>query len=199
VAEHGETWRVFCAIEIPADVRHQIERHGVGLREQLPDVRAAWSREDNIHLTLKFLGDVPLTHVELLSRAAHRAASASQPFVVSVAGAGAFPPKGPPRVLWIGIEDVTHNLRGLYDSLEKECADEGFEREPRDFHPHLTVARIRSPHGARPLADIHQASDFPPMQFEVKDLCVIRSELSPEGSRYTVLARHELGNKPAAD
>lgn len=194
-APGGETWRIFCALELPSEVREQIANHGGYLREQVPHARASWSRTENIHLTLKFLGDVPLSRVEALSNAAKRAASAAESFRLSVSGSGVFPPKGTPRVLWIGVEDQTQTVHRLYEALERECAAEGFARDARAFHPHLTVARIRRPHGARQLGEVHKESDFPAAQFEVNDLCVIRSELSPDGSRYTVIARHELSKQ----
>jgi 2'-5' RNA ligase len=185
-----EKWRVFVAIDLPAAVRRHITLHTARLREQLPEVLASWNREENIHLTLKFLGDLPLSRVEALSRAAERAAGLVQPFELRVEGCGSFPPRGAPRVLWIGIDDPTGNLARLYRALEDECAQEGFPREERSLHPHLTVARLRKPHGARRLAELHRQIGFERMAFVAEDLCVIRSELSPQGSRYAVVSRY---------
>ena len=109
VCAPGATWRVFVAIDLPAEVRRHITLHAARLREQLPEVHASWNREENIHLTLKFLGDLPISKVEALSRAAERAAGLVQPFELRVEGCGSFPPHGAPRVLWIGIDDPTGN------------------------------------------------------------------------------------------
>jgi 2'-5' RNA ligase len=193
VCAPGATWRVFVAIDLPAEVRRHITLHAARLREQLPEVHASWNREENIHLTLKFLGDLPLSRVEALSRATERAAGLVQPFELRVEGCGSFPPRGAPRVLWIGIDDPTGNLAQLYRALEDECAQEGFSREVRSLHPHLTVTRLRKPHGARRLAELHNQIGFERMAFVAEDLRVIRSELSPQGSRYTVIARHAFG------
>ena len=190
--EIKENWRVFVAIELPADIRHRVARHIAHLREELPEVRASWNREEHLHLTLKFLGDIRVTDVEGLSRAAENSARVFRPFELHVEGCGAFPRRGTPRVLWIGIDDPTEGLGELYRALEDNCAAAGFPREPRPFNPHLTIARLRKPRGARRLAEIHKQRDFEKMSFAVDQLTVIRSELSSAGSRYTVLSRHVL-------
>jgi RNA 2',3'-cyclic 3'-phosphodiesterase len=195
VKEPSETWRVFCATELPLDVRKQITLHAARLREQVPDVHASWNREENTHLTLKFLGDLPISKVEALSRAAERAAGLVQPFELRVEGCGSFPPHGAPRVLWIGIDDPTGNLAQLFRALEDECAREGLPREERSLHPHLTVARLRKPQGARRLSELHKQIGFERMAFVAEDLRVIRSELSPQGSRYTVISQHVFAGK----
>ena len=99
------TYRTFIAIEIPAGLRATIIDYSKHLRDKLPDVSANWSREDNLHLTLKFLGDVPVTRIGEVSAAASAAACASGPYELILAGSGVFPAKSKPSVLWIGIED----------------------------------------------------------------------------------------------
>src|SRR5215831_17800874 len=128
-----EVWRVFIAIELPANLRRRITQHVDHLREALPDARASWSREDNLHLTLKFLGDIPVTDVEKLGRAAERAASVTTRFEIAIERCGAFPLHDQPRVLWLGIDDASGKLSELQNKLEDECARENFAREPRAF------------------------------------------------------------------
>ena len=188
-----ETWRVFIAVELPANLRTRIINHIDHLRSAVPEARASWSREDNLHLTLKFLGDVPFTKVEHLSAAAAIAAAQVEPFEIGIEGCRAFPPKGQPKVLWIGIDDPSGKLSELNRALEDECANAGLAREPRAFHPHLTIARIRQPHGSRLLAARHKEIGFNREALNVAELAVIRSELRSEGSRHTVISRHELG------
>src|SRR5262249_51406990 len=139
------TWRMFCAIEIPAAIRQRITKHIDQIKRQDPEAKAAWTREENIHLTLKFLGNIPVTRTESLCNAAATAASHINPFQLAIDGCGAFPPRGTPRVLWIGIEDPSGSLSRLFQNLEDECANAGFEREERSFSPHLTIARIKHP------------------------------------------------------
>ena len=189
--------RVFCAVELPAEVRQRAAEHAAGLRGRFKEVRASWPRAENLHLTLKFLGEIEESRVALLTGAAARAAGESQPFELTVEGAGAFPPRGAPRVLWLGVEDNSGGLARLHDRLEAECAAAGFGREERPFHPHLTLARLRAPQGARPLAQFHQETGFPAAQFQVMELAVMLSELGPGGSHYTPLSRHALGPRPS--
>jgi len=189
-----EPWRLFIAIELPTNVRHKISQHIDQLRRELPDVRASWTRENNLHLTLKFFGDTQIGKVELLSQALQRAANRVPAFQIAINGCGAFPPRGKPNVLWIGIQDPSSALQQLYESLEDECVKAGFARDLRSFNPHLTIARIRHPQNSRRLAELHQRTDFDSLLVKVEDICLIRSELNSEGSRYTVIARHALSN-----
>jgi 2'-5' RNA ligase len=182
--------RVFCAIELPEEVRARAAEHIARLREIVPEVRASWERTEKLHITLKFFGEIAGEQVETLSAAASRAVEQVQPFRLVLAQAGAFPPRGNPRVLWLGIVDSSGALAQLHNRLETECAAVGFRREERAFHPHLTLARIRAPQGAGRLAQAHQQTGFAAMEFAVTDLIVMRSELGPGGSRYTEISRH---------
>lgn len=188
----AETWRVFCAVELPLEVRRRIVQHAERLRSQLPEVRASWIREENLHVTLKFFGDLPLSRLESLVRAAERSTQAVQPFAIRLEGCGSFPPRGAPRVLWMGIQDSTNGLDQLYRVLEHECAAVGCEKEQRPFHPHLTVARVRHPQGASELARLHKETEFGPIDVPVSELVIIRSELGSSGSRYTEISRQSL-------
>src|SRR5258706_14848264 len=97
------TYRTFIAIEIPPDIRRRIKEHIDQLRAVFPDVRASWTREDNLHLTLKFLGNVPIARIPALSNAVADAAHEIDPFELIISGGGTFPPRGRPKVLWIGV------------------------------------------------------------------------------------------------
>lgn len=191
-SETSNVWRIFIAIELPVAVRRRLIEHIDRLRRPLPHARASWVRKENLHLTLKFLGDIPVTKVEALAQAAQRAAGEVEPFEIVVGGCGAFPPRGQPRVLWIGIKDSAGQLELLRTALEDECAQAGFPREERAFHPHLTLARIRKPHDSRHLSSVHQEMGFEPQTVRASELAVIRSELRSEGTRHTVILRHSF-------
>ena len=188
----NQQWRVFCAVALPPEVREQVQEHVAQLRASVPDARASWNRDDKLHLTIKFLGDVAADRAPDLSLAAEHAVSGIEPFTLAAEGCGAFPPRGDPRVLWIGIQDSTGKLASVHQRLEEECARQGFAREERPFHPHLTIARLRRPQDARRLAAAHKEIGFARMEFSVSELLVIRSELRSEGSRYTEISRHAL-------
>ena len=174
-------WRVFCAVDFPEIVRHRVSLHIARLKEVVPEENATWSRADNIHLTLKFLGDIPQTSVEQLSEAASRSVAGVTPFTIRLERTGVFPPYGSPRVLWIGVNDCEGKLGELHQRLEVESEGAGFPRESRSFHPHLTLARLRKPQHAQMLAAAHQATGFATEEIFVTELLVIRSELSSGG------------------
>ncbi|HYJ87373.1 MAG TPA: RNA 2',3'-cyclic phosphodiesterase [Pyrinomonadaceae bacterium] len=187
-----EQWRIFCAIELPQDVREKVLAHISRLRQAVPEANASWTRPDNIHLTLKFLGEIPQSRVDSLSMAAANASKGLECFPISVQGCGVFPTRGQPRVLWIGIEDLEGKLGDLYRGLEEECSKAGFKREERPFHPHLTLARLRTPQHARMLASVHQNMEFEPVEVNLTGLLVIRSQLSSAGSKYSLVGKHWL-------
>jgi 2'-5' RNA ligase len=189
--------RVFCAVELPVEVGRRAASHIAELRNQMPQVRASWDRSERPHITIKFLGEIEQERAALVSGAARRAARSVSPFHMTVEGAGAFPPRGSPRVLWLGVRDASGSLTRLQLKLEDECERVGFGREARPFHPHLTIARLRRPEGARRLAALHQDNGFAPIEVSVDDLIVMQSHLGPGGSRYTELARHKLGEESA--
>ena len=186
-------WRMFCAIDLPEEVKTRVTAHAKRLSEAFPQTRVSWERQEKLHLTLKFVGEIKPVRVDELSSAAGRAASSVEPFELSLAELGSFPQHGAARVLWLGVRDDSGQLTSLHRSVEDECRIAGFAREPRPFKPHLTIARIRSPHGARELASAHRESTFEPQVFTVSELIVMRSELGPGGSRYTPISRHPFG------
>ncbi len=187
----SDTWRVFCAIDLPPDLRQTLASH-IDQLKKATGVKAGWTRPENIHLTLKFLGNIPVSDVEKLSQSAARAVKALSPFKLTAEHCGAFPPHGPARVLWIGITDSSGELARLQARLDEEGAAMGFLKEARPFHPHLTLARIRDGANARVLRDAHRALPFEPVTIDVSELLVIRSELGKDGSKYSVISRHVL-------
>lgn len=185
-------WRVFCAVELPDVVRARLEDHVRRLRKALPDAAASWSRVENIHLTLKFFGNVEVKRIQKISEAAERAVREFSRFQIRVGGTGVFPRPSRPQVLWIGVEDPSGQLSALQEKFEDECAVEGFPKEDRAYKPHLTIARLRKPEGSRRLAEAHLAMRFEPLEIGVSEIVVFRSELSPKGSRYTPLSLHRV-------
>lgn len=185
-----DSFRTFIAIELPPEVRSLVTQHIARLRREQPDVRASWCRENNLHLTLKFLGNVPVADIPKVSEAVERATKSVSPFTLTFSDCGTFPPHGRPSVLWIGTQAA--RLQVLHAAIEKELAEAGFARESRPFHPHLTVARLRHAEGARPLAELHKNLGFTPVAFDVSEVVVFKSELLREGSRHTAISRHTL-------
>lgn len=185
-----EEWRTFCAIELGAEVRAGLHDHARRVREAVPDASASWSKPENVHLTLKFFGNVPTKNLPGISAAATRAAKEFSPFQIKIGGTGVFPKASRPQVLWIGVEDRSGRLVELQRRMEDEFAVEGFAKENRAYKPHLTIARLRRPEGARELAEIHLQTNFGFVEIRVNEFVIFRSQLSPKGSIYTVISKH---------
>lgn len=188
----NETLRVFCAIELPADVRSRLADRISQLRTASPEAKASWARDEALHVTLKFIGDIESHRLPALTRAAKITSQGVQSFSLVLENTGTFPAHGTPRVLWIGAADSSGNMDKLHLALDEECAREGFAPDERDFHPHLTIARQRAPKGAQTPAVLDRNSQFTREELPVTEFVVMRSELGPGGSRYTVLSRHAL-------
>ena len=188
-------WRVFCAIAIPADVRQRIREHIDSLVRSIPDVKASWTNPDNIHLTLKFLGNTAVDRIPAISEAAAAATNELKTFSIQISSCGVFPGRSRAKVLWIGVDDVSGGLSRLQQRLEIECEERDFPKEERCFKPHLTIARLRGGHDSRTLADAHLGAEFPAQTVTVAELIVFRSELSRHGSKYTAISKHLLSER----
>lgn len=196
MTDQARGWRIFCAFELPELLRARIQQHATTVREVVPEAEASWSRPENIHLTLKFFGNVDQKRVPAISEALVRAVKEFSAIEIVVGRTGVFPRPSRPQVLWIGINDRSGTLAKLQERVEEECAREGFPKEDRAFRPHLTIARIRKPQNANRLAEVHLHTEFPAVELVLNELVLFRSELSPQGSKYTPLSKHELQNHP---
>ncbi|HSD46411.1 MAG TPA: RNA 2',3'-cyclic phosphodiesterase, partial [Pyrinomonadaceae bacterium] len=158
----------------------------------VPEAAASWSRPENIHLTVKFFGNVDQQRVAAISAAASRVVTEFSAIKIEVGKTGVFPRPSRPQVLWIGVDDASGALANLQKQLENEFAREGFSKEERAFRPHLTIARIRKPHDAARLAQTHLEAKFETVELILSELVLMRSELSSQGSKYTAISRHRL-------
>jgi 2'-5' RNA ligase len=190
--ERTKQWRLFCAFELPEALRRSMAEHSQRVREAVPNAAASWSRPENIHLTVKFFGNVDQAKAPAITAAATRVVKEFSPLRIEVGKTGVFPRPSRPQVLWIGVEDASGALAKFQQTLEDEFAREGFSKEDRAFKPHLTIARIRRPQNANQLADAHLRMEFSPVEIVLSELVLFRSELSSKGSKYTSISRHRL-------
>ena len=154
----------------------------------------AWIPERNLHLTLKFLGEIPPGRIEELAGAMAAAARGVPPFGIRVGGAGGFPTLRQPRVLWIGVREPLELVRKLHQNMENELARAGFPRDERPFHPHVTVARVRGKTAAGWSDEYASAaSGMADCLVPVDSYRLYESRLSPSGARYSILRDIPLG------
>jgi len=187
----SQTIRSFIAIELPAAVialldRVQQELKALGLK-------ARWVRPQNIHLTLKFLGNIDCAAIEEIGRAMAEAAGECAPFTLTVGGIGFFPGIRRPRVVWIGLGGATAVLLNLQGNLADRLAAVGFAKEKRSFKAHLTVGRIRQAVNPNILDQAVQAySDIGNLKFSADRIILFESDLKPSGAVYSHLKLAEL-------
>ncbi len=186
-----ERVRSFVAIVLNAEVRAAVAAEIAGLRPLAP--RVGWVAAPNLHLTLKFLGELPPDALEQVKDGLTEAVAGVAPFSLHFYGVGAFPGMARPRVLWVGVAEGGQVAQALQARVEAALRRRGFPGDERPFSPHLTIARVREPRG---LAGLQEAMardarmDFG--RLEVRGLSLMRSDLSPAGSRYTELAIFRL-------
>lgn len=188
--------RLFIAADLPERVKDALAKAIGELRASLRGPYR-WVSPEGIHLTLKFLGNVPADRVPSLGEALVGAVHGHAPFSLRLDGTGTFPPQRSPSVVWAGLGGDVDALTGLQRSIEASVEPLGFPPEQRAFSPHLTLARVRerlSRTEVDGLADRLSRLRFADEEaFAVEGVSLVRSELSPGGARYTVLARVPLG------
>jgi len=193
--------RSFVAIELGDSMQQALDRLQHQLSIGASARMARWVSPQSIHLTLKFLGDIPERQVDEISAALRRACAGHAPFEVRLTDAGCFPSSNRPRVIWVGVGGEVAPLLSLQASIDQELGRLGFAREKRGFTPHLTLARIRDwvgPGERRELAARLSMLQVPPASMPVRSVAFIRSDLRPSGAVYSLLSTTPLGDTPAA-
>jgi RNA 2',3'-cyclic 3'-phosphodiesterase len=181
--------RGFVAVLLPDGVRSRLAATAAELRARAPGL--AWVRAENLHLTLRFLGDLEPLALERAREAVQAAATAIDPFTVALGGLGGFPSTRAPRVVWAGVVTGGEGLRALHAALEAALVARGIPGEGRAFHPHVTLARARDPRGAGGLGKAF-GPDPGFGEVRVTALHLMRSELDPRGARYSVVIEAPL-------
>ncbi len=183
--------RLFIGLTFPKKQRERIHRAARVLREEELPVR--WVDLENYHVTLKFLGEVRPEDVPPIEAAMVKVASTTASFSAEFGGFGAFPTIRRPRMLWLGL-GATASLRCLKQDLEWAMSDCGFEPETRAFHPHITLGRADDRGGAgafRRLDQLVADMEFS-AEVKVRTIDLLRSNLSKDGARYSVLSSAKL-------
>ena len=155
--------------------------------------RVRWVESENLHLTIKFLGDVEDEHLNDVCRVAEETASQTEPFEFSVRGLLSVPPAGQMRMVWARINEPTGRLERMHALLEQAYADLGFKVENRAFQAHLTLGRVKS--GQNVIRLRTAVAGFAETDFGVQpteELVVFSSELTPNGPIYSPLKKARL-------
>jgi 2'-5' RNA ligase len=185
-----DTLRLFVALNLEENVRRSIADAAAPLRAA--DRAVSWVAEPNLHLTLRFLGEQPTELVAALRRALIAAAAEVPSYALVLRGFGAFPSTRRPRVLWLGVEANVASA-ALYQKVDDACASLGLQHEARDFHPHVTLGRVRPRATPMPatLAGADRLLDTT-WTTAVTSVDLMSSRLGPGGARYECLVAAPL-------
>ncbi|NOX38064.1 MAG: RNA 2',3'-cyclic phosphodiesterase [Calditrichaeota bacterium] len=186
-----EKIRTFIAIKISPELM----QHCAALIDELKTLPAAvkWVKPETIHLTLKFLGNITRDQLEQVQQVVESVVRGEGAFELESAELGAFPSLDRPRVFWVGLAgNGQQQLMALQKKLESALAQIGFPEEARPFKPHLTLGRVKSSRQLTQVIGKIKSTAFPNIAFPVKEVLIMRSELRPDGARYSVLKSFPL-------
>jgi 2'-5' RNA ligase len=192
----GKTARLFIALELSPQVRDAIRPSLTEIQAALPARMVRWIPLENIHLTLKFLGDVPYPQIKAISEALNQAVEEGSPLKITIQHMGVFPNYKRPSIVWLGLSEPTGLLALLQKRIEQVIAPLGYPTEKRPFSPHLTIGRVQkslNPDQIRRLGTGLQTLELGHIaEWPCAGVSLMESDLRPDGAQYTRRAWAEL-------
>jgi 2'-5' RNA ligase len=177
--------RTFIALELTDEVKSELSRAQGALKEAGADVK--WVKTENIHLTLKFLGNIDDDKLEQIKKALDEIAGAFRPFEASLFKLGAFPTLDRPRVIWAGIDKGCAETEAIAKSVEESLEKLGFPKEDRSYSAHLTIGLVKSGKIKAALKEKLLKFSVEPRAWPVDNITLFQSTLTPKGPIYTPL------------
>ena len=184
------TIRAFIAIDLPAEVKQALGDVAAALAAGVPRGAVRWVRPEQIHLTLRFLGDTPIDRLPALAAALDDVAGRHSPFVLRLTTTGCFPNARRPRVVWVGLGGEAAALAALVAGLNTALGALGLPPEDKPFRAHLTLGRVKDERAAQ---EIDWSAAVPALNVPVAAIRLIESQLRPDGPVYTVRHTSQLG------
>ncbi|MCP4723123.1 MAG: RNA 2',3'-cyclic phosphodiesterase [Desulfobacteraceae bacterium] len=178
-------FRVFIAIPLPAPVRRGLMKIQAGLKSK--GIKASWTKPGALHLTLKFMGNIPIHDLEFVKAAMVKTMAGFPRFELSTSRLGVFPNPKKPRVLWVGVEGRTDRLDKLFKTLETQLTPLGIKNERSRFSPHITLARLKKSISPALVHAMQESNPPPSTLFQVPGIELFKSELTPLGAVHTGL------------
>lgn len=178
--------RCFVAIEIPEAIRTLLISAQEDLRK---DIRgASWVKSGNIHLTLKFLGDVAPSQISVIKNGIEQVTDTRSSFSMEIGGIGAFPNLTRPRIIWAGVKSGADEVTAIAREINAGLSLHGYEPDEKRFRPHLTLARLKRRVNLKPFVDVFRQYDtINGATMVVNQIQVVQSRLRPSGAIYTSL------------
>ena len=188
--------RTFIAIEIPETLKRNLNRSLGVIRPELDDGLMRWARLESMHLTLNFLGEIEVEQVQAIQENLEEVTATFPNFNLEITGLGFFPDASRPRVAWAGIEPADGELMKIQTELARRLEGIGYERERRDYHPHLTLGRVRKGLFGDDMLQVSKWAQSSQLDtvggFEVQAISLIHSVLRPEGATHLTLHEARL-------
>ncbi len=190
--------RAFIAIDLPPNLQDRLSQLSNALKKEMGDVPIRWVATENMHLTMKFLGDVSLKNLDVLTNILIREAAVREPMVISLGGVGAFPKMRRPRIIWAGMK-APPELASLQRGIDKQTARVGYAREQRPFSPHITMGRVSrnaTPDHVRIIGDVLNTQNIGFLGVaRVREVHLFRSDLQSGGVVYSRLFSAPFGDQ----
>lgn len=187
--------RLFVAIELNDVVRAALARVQKSLADSCPGVR--WVRPELLHLTVKFLGEVPGGQVMEVVQAVEQAGAACEPFDLAASVCGCFPERGSVRVVWAGHPQANTRLAACVEAVEGQMAAIGFPREGRAFSPHITLGRVNEDRSRGEIRKKVAAAKMEPVAQIVRSFTLMSSVLGRGGPSYSAVSKSKFGEPPS--
>ncbi|HAY86022.1 MAG TPA: RNA 2',3'-cyclic phosphodiesterase [Chloroflexi bacterium] len=189
--------RSFIAVDLPNTLNQSLVQASQQLQELLVDLPVRWVPVENIHLTLKFLGDVSEKNISMIQSILYTEAANHHQFEISVGGFGVFPNLSRPRVLWVGVE-APDELINLQRRIDMETARLGYTPDQREFNPHLTFGRVSRNASSKQVRKISTQLRNHRISFlgaaRIEDVSLFRSDLGPDGAVYSKIYTANLSD-----
>ena len=179
--------RAFLAIEPPADILEAVGILQEKLKKEITG-KVSWTKPQGNHLTLKFFGNIDENDKKNICAAVEKQVALTTPLSIKIAGTGCFPNSKKPRVLWLGASGDIEKIAKLQAQLEEDFEKIGFERENRNFRPHLTLGRVKNPGDVTGVGEaINKYIHYSAGEFICKEVVLFQSKLTPQGAIYSKL------------
>lgn len=185
--------RTFIAVELQENIVDVVNKFLLNTMQEVKNNKVSWVKKENLHITIKFLGEIKENQVEIVEKILSEISKNIKSFEVEIKGIGVFPNLNFPRILWIGIKDVTKSLLSLSSLVEEKLSKFGFLKENKEFTAHLTIGRVKKlidPTEIKAYIEKYKNIDFG--KNRIVNITFFQSVLHPQGPEYKVIKKFSL-------
>ncbi|MCD6595753.1 RNA 2',3'-cyclic phosphodiesterase [bacterium] len=185
--QNDDKIRTFFAIEIPDNFRKSIKNNVIDVLNKLP-VKVKWVTEQNIHITVRFIGEIEIAKIDDIVDNVNKSIGTIGEIKLELSRIGYFG-KNSPKVIWIGLNGDIDKLEKIHEKIEHACRDAGSKADYKEFSPHITFGRVKSPSHTSELIETIKNIEIPKLNFKTDELVLFKSTLTPAGPIYEAIER----------